>query len=65
MNITKAHSLLGRRNEEAMRQSARELGWVLTHGKMVMMTICMEFGPLKAHDIKSCYKSADFVTAHL
>ena len=41
MNITKAHSLLGRRNEEAMRQSARELGWVLTHGKMKPCEYCV------------------------
>ena len=34
MNIQKAHNLLGHGNEETTRESARQLGWVITQGKL-------------------------------
>ena len=34
MNIAKAHGLLGHGDEESTRQSAKELGWVITRGKL-------------------------------
>jgi len=52
-------------NDVVVEFQGKQAAYNHVNSMMVMMTICMEFGPLKAHDIKSCYKSADFVTAHL
>ena len=34
LNINMAHCLLGHQNEDSVQKSARELGWVLTHGTL-------------------------------
>ena len=34
MNINMAHCLLGHCNEDSVRKTARELGWVLMHGTL-------------------------------
>lgn len=40
MNINKAHALLGHGDKESTRQSARELGWRITRGKMKPCVHC-------------------------
>ena len=34
MNINTAHCLLGHRNEDSVRKTAKEMGWVLTRGNL-------------------------------
>ena len=40
MNIQKAHRLLGHGDEESMRKTAQELGWILTHGTLKPCLYC-------------------------
>ena len=40
VNINIAHCLLGHRNEDSVRKTAKELGWVLTRGTMKLCEYC-------------------------
>ena len=54
MNITKAHGLLGHGNEEATRQTSKELGWVITRGKL---DPCLHCAKSKAKQKNVCKAS--------
>ena len=40
MNINTAHCLLGHRNEDSIRKTAKEMGWVLTRGVLKTCEHC-------------------------
>ena len=40
LNTNMAHCLLGHRNEDSMRKTARELGWILMHGMLMPCEHC-------------------------
>ena len=40
LNINRAHCLLGHRNEDSVRKTAREFGWVLMHGILMPCEHC-------------------------
>jgi hypothetical protein len=54
MNISKAHGLLGHVNEESTRKTAKELGWVLTRGKLKP---CLHCAKAKAKQKNVCKAS--------
>ena len=54
MNIMTCHGLLGHRNKKATRQTAKELGWVLSCGKIKP---CKHCAKSKAKQKNVCNKS--------
>ena len=42
LNINMAHCLLGHWNEDSMRKTARELGWVMTRGVLKPCKHCVQ-----------------------
>ncbi len=42
LNINMAHCLLGHRNEDSVQKTARELGWVLSHGTLKPCEHCAQ-----------------------
>ena len=40
MNIIKVHELLSHSNEDSMRQTARHLGWIITHSNLKPCVHC-------------------------
>ena len=42
LNINRAHCLLGHRNEDSVRKTAKELGWILTRGTLKPCEHCAQ-----------------------
>ena len=61
MNINTAHYLLGHRNEDSTRKTAKQMGWELTRGSLKPFKCCTKsktkqkigFGSQKGHCIKT------------
>ena len=56
MNITKAHGLLGHVNGDSTRQTAKHLGWIITHGNLKPYIHCAK-SKARQKNIYKAYQS--------
>ena len=66
MNINTVHCLLGHRNRDSIRKTAKEIGWVLTRGVLKTCEHCM-MSKAKQNNVKkeSVAKKATMQGHHL